>query len=250
MDERFRFFSRCNDPAVRIHAGSVAKLGPRRAWLFAGEGIAARLGRELCAADALATKEFFESVELFERVRRHVRAPRVVDLCCGHGFTGMLFALLERRVERVTLVDRARPGSHDAILEAVARVGPWVRAKVRFVERELRDAKDLVAPGASVLAVHACGARTDRALDLALAARGAVAVMPCCASRRAYEGSSALLQALGVATTHDVARTLRLESAGYRVAWKHVPPEITPRNRILLGVPNGSPTCVPRAGAP
>jgi hypothetical protein len=42
-------------------------------------------------------KEFAESVEFFHAVRPHLkRARAVVDLCSGHGFAGMLFAVFLR----------------------------------------------------------------------------------------------------------------------------------------------------------
>jgi hypothetical protein len=35
----------------------------------------------------------------------------------------------------------------------------------------------------------------------------------------------------------DVQRAVRLESRGYRVWTKQIPEEITPKNRLLIGVP-------------
>jgi hypothetical protein len=35
----------------------------------------------------------------------------------------------------------------------------------------------------------------------------------------------------------DVHRALHLESRGYRVWTQHIPEDITPKNRLLIGVP-------------
>jgi len=95
---------------------------------------------------------------LFQRVRR----PFILDLACGHGLCGLLFASLETSVEKVRvpqalataaslcanvccsgvskpvrvvrqvlLVDARRPASYDAVLAAIARAAPWVLDKVR-----------------------------------------------------------------------------------------------------------------------
>ena len=53
----------------------------------------------------------------------------VADLCCGHGLAGLLFAIFEREVERVHLVDRERPASADLILQAAADVAPGRRPR-------------------------------------------------------------------------------------------------------------------------
>jgi len=90
----------------------------------------AAIARELALDGAVDSKEFFEATEFYQRVRKRVRRPAVVDLACGHGLTGVLFAALERTVERVLLVDARRPASFDAILSAVARAAPWTANKV------------------------------------------------------------------------------------------------------------------------
>lgn len=135
----------------------------------------------------------------------------MLDLCCGHGFAGILIAAMEESVETVLLVDARKPKSHDALLDAVASVAPWVRDKVRFVTGDLSSSANAEAlgglaavaraaavraaegtertgangaalPGAPIgcLAVHACGALTDSCLDVAVALGGPVAAMPCC----------------------------------------------------------------------
>ena len=249
MDAGFKFLSRFNSDGLRRHAGSAEPLGVHCMADFEGEGMACKLARELCRSGRLPAKEFFEAVEVFARVRKKLRAPVVADLCCGHGLTGLLFALFERRVERVFLIDRAMPPNHACILEAVVRVGPWVRDKVEVHETTIRGAEGFLEAGTSIVAVYACGQKTDQVLDLALHLKGAVAVMPCCYSRRQSPGSPALSRALGVGVAYDVYRTCRLEAEGYAVRWEQVPPEITPMHRIVMGVPgSATPSRAPSGG--
>jgi ubiquinone/menaquinone biosynthesis C-methylase UbiE len=55
----------------------------------------------------------------------------MLDLACGHGLAGVLFAVLESKVSRVILIDKQRPTSHDRIMSAVKKVAPWAVNKVR-----------------------------------------------------------------------------------------------------------------------
>ena len=73
----------------------------------------------------------------------------------------------------------------------------------------------------------------DRA-STAAAAR--VAVLPCCHDLAAGDTGSLsgwLDQSLAI----DVMRARRLAAAGYRVWTQVIPEAITPKNRLLIGVP-------------
>lgn len=231
--KHFRQFDAAQPPKW---LGSRSTLDPATAErFFKGETLQNKLARALAQCGALPIKELMECGEMFERVRHAVRAGMVVDLCCGHGLLGVLFALFERRVERVVLIDRRQPPSHRKLMQCVAGIAPWVADKV--VYQEQRVDKDLppLPKGTSVVAAHACGVLTDRCLDLAVASGGAVAVMPCCYPKRACPAPRSLQQALGVETAFDIARTYRLEEAGYATHWSAIPAVITPMHRILIG---------------
>ncbi|MCA9665376.1 MAG: methyltransferase [Myxococcales bacterium] len=196
-----------------------------------------RLARALCDEKALPIKELFESFEVFERVRRRLRAAVVADLCCGHGLTGALFAIFARDTEQVILLDHKRPQSHAHVMRAIERVAPWAPAKVRYVEARVQRAREHVPDGASVVALHACGSRTDRCIDLAVERRGALALVPCCYFGTAQAAPPALREALGPRLATDVHRTYRLEQAGFRVEWSAIPRAVTAMNRVLVARP-------------
>ncbi len=85
--------------------------------------------------------------------------------------------------------------------------------------------------------MHACGSTTDRSIDVALATGGPLAVMPCCYHGASVRGPAVLRRELGRDLAIDVHRTIRLEEAGRRVEWAAIPRAISPKNRILLGLP-------------
>ncbi|MGB0332920.1 MAG: hypothetical protein ACPGPE_14010, partial [Planctomycetota bacterium] len=148
--------------------GSRNTLRPEDARLFPGDSLPAAFARALCERRATCLKELLEATEVFALARKAVRAPAVADLCCGHGLAGLLFAVFERRVERVVLVDRERPPSADLILQAADDVAPWAPPKVEWRREPLK--RTTLEPGTGVVAIHACGLRTDRAIGLAVEA--------------------------------------------------------------------------------
>ncbi len=233
----FKTFRRFNDPALRPLAGVRARIDGRAPEYFGSESLPDKLVCALGRRKALPIKEIFESFEFFARVRRRLRAPHVADLCCGHGLTGALFAVFEGdTVERVTLLDKRRPDNHDQVLEALKEVAPWAVGRLEFVQAPVSRAGSILSQGASVVGVHACGARTDRCLDVALEKGGAVAVMPCCYFKTTPAAPRAVRSALGAEIATDVHRTYRLEAAGYTVQWSAIPEEISSMNRIIVGV--------------
>ncbi len=242
-DDRFRAFPAFDDPALARIASKRHKLGPAAEALFPEAHLSHRFVRALAARKAVSLKEILESYEFHRRVRRRVRRRVVADLCCGHGLTGVLFALHERQVEQVVLVDRRRPASTRLILDAAAEVAPWVTAKVRFRETPIEEAA--LPAGAGVIGVHACGLSTDQVLQKGLQSGGPVAVMPCCHSSARRHAVSGLREALGTRLAIDVDRTYRLEAAGLRVEWTSIPVAITPMNRVIIATPRGGDASAP-----
>ena len=212
--------------------GSRSTLRPEDARRFPGDSLPDAFARALCERRATCMKELLEATEVFALARKAVRAPTVADLCCGHGLAGLLFAVFERRVERVVLVDRERPPSADLVLEAAADVAPWAPGKVEWRREPLK--RTALKPGTGVIAIHACGLRTDRAIELAIEAGGGVAALPCCRPHRGHPAPEGLKLALGPDRAIDVHRTYALEQAGHRVRWRSIAPTISPMNRVLI----------------
>lgn len=232
---RFRLLRQFNSPQSQRLFGHRGYIDPRCLEFFQGDDLANRFARALGRRRAVPLKEVLEAFEFFALVRREVRARRMADLCAGHGLVGVLFALHEKRVEQVSLVDSRTPGSRAAVLEAAHEVGPWTRPKLESIERRIQTVGAELESGTSVVSVHACGGRTDMCIELGLAARGAIAVMPCCRSHRASRAPKAVSREVGADLAIDIDRTYRMERAGYSVRWSEISPTITPMNRVLIG---------------
>jgi hypothetical protein len=219
-------------PSRLVDHGSKNRLMPQHAALFTGETVFDKLARAVCAAGVLPRKELYESWETARRVMKRVRAhevTRVVDWACGHGLLAFTCALLSDDVAVVGYDRRIPPSSEKLRASLVAQ---WPRlARVSFVTRA-----PALARGDVVVSCHACGALTDEVIARALSVRAPVAVLPCCHDENVLDAGG-LAGWMEPALAIDATRAARLRGAGYRVWTTTIPAEITPKNRLLVGVP-------------
>lgn len=219
------------DPSTR------SRLNPRHLGQFEGDSLFAKVGRTVCEAECLPRKELYESWEVARRVRRRLRGGRVVDLAAGHGLVAMLLLLLDDSSPGAVCVDRRIPDSAGRLRAAFELRWPRLAGRLEHVEAPL----EAVALGAAdlVVSAHACGALTDRVLDLAIQARSPVAVLPCCHDRDTCD-TGGLEGWMPADLAIDATRAARLTAAGYQVRTQTIPQAITPKNRLLVGKPSGT----------
>jgi hypothetical protein len=201
---------------------------------FAGDTLFDAVGRVVAEAECLPRKELFESWEVASRVRRRVRGRPILDLAAGHGLVAWLLLLLDAETPGARCVDRRKPPSAERLEAALVARWPRLTGRVRWEEQDLRQVA--CNSGELVLSVHACGALTDRVLDTALCARAPVAVLPCCHDEERCD-TGGLHPWMDVGLAVDAVRALRLRAAGYRVHLQKISEDITPQNRLLIGVP-------------
>ena len=201
---------------------------------FTGDTLFDRIARSVCAAGCLPRKELYEAWEVARRVRRRFRGGRVVDLACGHGLLAHVLLLLDDSSRSAAAVDRQIPPSAMTLAAALESSWPRLQGRISFVPGDLRDFA--LTPNDLVVSVHACGGLTDLVLEMAMAARARVAVLPCC--HDLDRGDTGGLEGwLDGPLAVDVTRAARLRTHGYRIYTQTIPAEITPKNRLLLAVP-------------
>ena len=212
---------------------STSRLTRHDLGRFEGTSLFARLGRAVCDAGCLPRKELFEAWEMARRVRRRFRGGRVLDFAGGHGLLAHAMLLLDDSSPSAVVVDPAVPPSALRLHESMAGVWPRLRGRVAFEATNL-DAMRL-ADDDLIVSCHACGNLTDHVLDMAMRACARVAVLPCCH----VVGSAPTMLAgwIDPALAQDVDRAQRLAGAGYEVWTQSIPPDITPKNRLLIGAP-------------
>jgi hypothetical protein len=215
-----------------LDVASKNRLTPQLAERFASESLFDRIARQVCLAECLPRKELYESWQVARRVHRRLRGGRLVELCAGHGLLAQILAIMDPGFRECVSIDVQKPKSAQAIANALAQ--RWPALPVRYVEQPI-EAFELL-PGDVVVSVHACGPLTDTVIERANVARAAVAVLPCChvaADAEPLGLSGWLDPALAI----DVGRAERLRRAGYRVHTQTIDAAITPKNRLLMGVP-------------
>jgi len=219
---------------LTFHPGRRARLNRRHLARFPGGSLFARVARAVCEAECLPRKELYESWEVARRVRRRVRGRRVVELAAGHALLAHLLLLLDDSSPTALAVDAKPVRSAEKLASSL--VSHWPRLGGR-VDRRVADLSSVeVGVGDLVVSVHACGALTDLVIDRATRARAAVAVLPCCHDASTCDAGS-LLGFLSLPLAVDATRVARLRSVGYDVTTQKIPEEITPHNRLILGVP-------------
>ena len=201
---------------------------------FTKETLFDRVARAVCEAECLPRKELYETWEVARRVIRRFRGGRFVDLAAGHGLLAYVMCLLDPSSEGAIAADKSRPLSAGRLHDALVERWPQLTSKVRYIETDIRDVE--VRSTDAVLSVHACGALSDRVLDLAISAKARVAILPCCHSKR-HSNTGGLLGWMDPSLAIDVTRAARLAAAGYRVHTAMIPETITPKARLLFGHP-------------
>ena len=217
---------------------SKARLTRHDLERFPGPSLFERIARAACEAGCLPRKELYEAWETARRVRRVFRGGRVVDLAGGHGLLAQMLLLLDDTSPEALVVDRAIPASALRLHAEIAAGWPRLAGRVSFVSADLEHV-ELQATDV-VVSNHACGRLTDVVLERAAAARARVAVLPCCHDEEACD-SGDLGGWLAPALAIDVVRAMRLRAQGYRVWTREIPEAITPKNRLLMGAPQGAP---------
>ncbi len=230
-----------------MNRASRSRLHPGLVPHFPSSNLFDRVARSLCLASCIPRRELFESWAFVQRVRRHLDATIVWDLCAGHGLVSLILALLEPDLERIRAVDRRRPASFEKARAALGAIDPARVAKVSFDEVPLED----LAPPESrvfVVAVHACGRRTDRAIDLALASSSSIALLPCCQDVSDIDTPGAVRGRWSKRDAVDLARIFRLDRAGYRTLSRRVAEDVTTCADAIIGLAPRSQASSPASG--
>jgi hypothetical protein len=225
---------------VSFAPGARNRLTTHDLGRFDGSTLFDRIARVVCHVGRLPRKELYEAWELARRVRRFCRGGRVLDVAGGHGLLAHVMLPLDDSSPEAIVVDPAPPPSSVPLHDAFVLEWPRLRGRVTFV----RDHIAAISIGDSdvVISSHACGALTDTILEAAVAASARVAVLPCCHDLATCDAGP-LAGWMDGPMAIDAIRAMNLSHRGYRVRTQTIPGEITPKNRLLIGLPRALTSC-------
>jgi hypothetical protein len=202
-----------------------------------------REGTSLRREDLQKVHEVRALVAALGKVRR---GAHLVDAAAGKSAVGLIAAEL-LPIGRLTIIERD-PRRVAAARAAVTRLGRPIPVEIR--EADVDDEGAWPEAPDAVVALHACGAASDRILAQAARVRARfVFVVPCCyggdvpgieraldrADRIGAADHVGIRRRLATALV-DLERTLRLEAAGYEVeTTDFVGATVTPHNLLLRG---------------
>ena len=201
---------------------------------FQGNTLFDRIARTLCEADCAPRKELYEAWEVARRARRRFRGGRILDLACGHALIAQLMLLLDDSSPGALAVDAALPMSAYRVAECLSLAWPRLAGRIHLLEARLDQVQ--ARRDDVIVSCHACGRLTDDVIEMAIAVRASVVVLPCCQSTAKCD-LGGLAGWLEPSLAIDVTRAARLRSAGYHVHTQAIPQTITPKNRLLLAGP-------------
>jgi len=219
---------------MALDPSSRARLTRHTRERFEGDGLFARIARTVCDAECLPRKELFEAWEVARRVRRRLRGGRVLDLAAGHGLLAIILLLLDDTSPNAVCIDKTQPPSFARLLRAMTEAWPRLADRISYQTGDLHEMR--AVPEDLVVSVHACGPLSDGIIDVALAARARLALLPCCHDLRACD-TGGLEQWMDGPVAVDAVRARRVKAADYETVATTIPAEITPQNRLLLAWP-------------
>ena len=215
---------------------SRGRLTSRDVGRFPGGTLFDRLARAVCQAGCLPRKELYEAWEMGRRVRRLFRGGRVLDLGGGHGLLAQIMLLLDDTSPDALVIDKTLPASSGKLHDVLVGAWPRLEGRITFVTSPIDDID--IFPTDIVVSCHACGTLTDRVLERASTVPARVAVLPCCHDLDSGDDGG-LSGWIDGPLAIDIVRAVHLKQHGYRIWTQAIPAGITPKNRLLLGAPEG-----------
>jgi hypothetical protein len=243
---------------------------------FASDSLFDQFARVVCQVSVIPRKELFETWAMALYVHQSFPyAQRVVDLACSHGLLSWALLLLahhdnnkeatgnrHQSSRSAVCVDLKMPKSAEKIATVMLQQWPCFEDSWDYVEAPL----EAILPDSSTLLVgiHACGVLSDKIVTHAIQGNAALALVPCCHTRKSLSPEQLLKYYKDKASTEDDTndntktndgltiknytladiidrhRIQRLQSAGFHVVEATIPPVFTPKNRIILATPTAS----------
>ena len=201
-------------------------------------------------------KECFAFVDRTERILK--RRTLIIDIAGGHGALGMAFKVHRNMVRskkttelKVIIGDLHGPGSYHNLKRAwLPEEEEQGLTNVHHKMIDIRDrgwllqilkSENIKPTDCGVVGCHVCNALSDEVIDECLKAHVEFCIMGCCHGSTSQQGilikTSAKELGVSLGMLVDTARFgVIANSKGYMAKIRTIDANITPENRILIGV--------------
>ncbi len=210
------------------------RLNKRHLHLFPTNNLFDKIARTVCGAECLPRKELYEAWETAKRIHRRIKGNSIIEVGCGHGLLSQILIILDDSIPIATAFDPQIPASAAKLTAVLSANWPRLNDRVKFIRAPLDQVE--VRGDELLVSVHGCGDLSDKVIDTAINRRNPVALLPCCHDIKQSD-TGGLEGWIEATLAVDIARVSKLQAAGYNVVTQTIPADITPKNRLLIAMP-------------
>ena len=186
----------------------------------------------------IKVKEFFETRDTIDKSMSIVKSflevrklKSIYEFTSGHTFSG-LYALSRNHCNNVVSIDLHFPKS------AIKIQSHYPRLLARFETREEDIYRNnyTLPRNSAVISIHPCGNLSYRVCDIAIENKAPIVIVPCCIPK----GHQSYLDKFEINKhlKHELKIANYLAEEGYKITVKKIIQAATPRNTIIIGIPN------------
>lgn len=185
-------------------------------------------------------KEFFESKETIDKsikyITRHLKISKlnvIYDICAGHSFT-CLYALSRNYAKYAISIDIKHPQSCDRILSFY----PQLFGRISYIQNDIYKTNHKTLPNSMIVGIHPCKGLAFRIAEIAIQNKCPCVIVPCCASGTQKKSWIDSFPDLSEYHRYTMRIVEMLSSNGFEITIKTINPKYTPKNYIIIGIPN------------
>jgi hypothetical protein len=185
-------------------------------------------------------KELYETTITLDKsikiIKKHYSIDRlhtIYDFCSGHTFNG-LYAVSREYAKFAVVFDKRFPRSSYHLAPYYTK-----RHRVEYREEDIHktDYSNL-NENSLVLSIHPCRGLAYKVTDIAIQNRLPIVIVPCCECNSPHSSSLNDINIIDRYTKHCLNIIIHLEKNDYKVRTKTIKSHITPKNNIIIGLPN------------
>jgi len=185
-------------------------------------------------------KEFFESSITLDKSIKYAkryyginRLDTIYDFCAGHSFS-CYYALTRNYTKYAISIDIRHPNSHTK----VASYYPQMIPRVQYIQNNIFLTDYKIPKNCLVLGIHPCRDLVFRIVEIAIQNKVPFVCVPCCKAKVRIKSWIDCFDDLSDYQRYSMKIVQFASSKGYDITIKKINAKYTPKNFIIIGIPN------------